>query len=189
MLIQHITMKTSAFTTFTLAIGLVASVMIPEDAPDGLFEASLDKRDETYDNFTLLARHVPREMVPTAPTKRSARFDRRYTPLPISREDCSDGDYVDPSDFSMSKGELIRRCDSGTQIGKKSVLAYKVGSSTAYACSYGGQNPCSRDEIDAAFLEIDKSCGSQTKTGWVLMDNWAKSYGREILTNEICGIL
>lgn len=179
-------MKTSVFATLGLTIGLAASVMIPEDAPDGLFVASLDKRDENYGNFTLLARHEPGETVPTAPTKRSARLDRRHTPLPISREGCSSDAYVDASDFSMSRGKLSSECDAGTKIGASSVLAYKVGSSAAYACSYGGSNPCGKDEVDAAFTEIDKHCGSATKTGWVLMNDWSKSYGRDILTVEIC---
>ncbi|RYP19974.1 hypothetical protein DL765_003023 [Monosporascus sp. GIB2] len=102
------------------------------------------------------------------------------------RTGCSPDTYVDPSDFSMSRGELAKQGNAGVKIGGNSVLAYKVGSSAAYACSYGEENPCGEDEIDAAFTEINKNCGSQTKTGWVLMDDWAKSYGREILTVDIC---
>ncbi|RYO84305.1 hypothetical protein DL763_007513 [Monosporascus cannonballus] len=153
-------MKTSVFATFSLAIGLAASVKIPEDAPDRLFVASLDKRDENYGNFTLLARHVPSAAGPAIPNKHSARLAPRYTPLPISRKSCSPDTYVDPSDFSRSRGELASQCNAGMKIGGNSLPAYKASSSAAYACSYGEENPCGEDEIDAVFSEINKNCGS-----------------------------
>ncbi|EMR63527.1 hypothetical protein UCREL1_9537 [Eutypa lata UCREL1] len=180
-------MKIAVLAAFALALGSAASVKIPEDSPDGLLVASLDRLDAHYGNFTLIATHVPHEPVPTPPTKRSARLQRRALPLPISDTGCSDDNYVDPVHFVVSRQKLIDECERGTQIGKRSVLAYKIGSSTAYACSYGGRNPCSTDEIDVAFRRIDEDCGSPIKAGWVLMDDWAKSYGREIVTAEICG--
>jgi len=55
----------------------------------------------------------------------------------------------------------------------------------AYICNYGGQQPCSSGEYDDTNNLINDNCGGSS-AGWVLINDWAKGYGRDNTGVPIC---
>ncbi|KAK4225445.1 hypothetical protein QBC38DRAFT_483036 [Podospora fimiseda] len=66
--------------------------------------------------------------------------------------------------------------------------ACTVGNSMFYACSYGGYNSCSPEEIMTAWGEIMRDCG-ENNGGWWFNADWKKTYGVDVAGAKYCGNL
>ena len=84
--------------------------------------------------------------------------------LPSSQQIDCQGGAVSPSDLSNAQNQLHDWCASN-QINGGSHVQFQSGNTVAYACSYGGTNPCSTAEIDAAFNAIGANCGFPAQGG------------------------
>lgn len=159
-------------------------IRIPEDIGDGLIMYSKNQKRGDSSGWVLVQPHNSTDDNSPEKRKRSAKIDNRD--LPVSSTGCSDFNFIDPSDYITAKARIEAWCDTNAFITGSSAMAYKVGSVAAYVCNFGGSTQCRGDEFEIGMNDINDYCGSQTKTGWVLMNSWAKSYGREILSVIIC---
>ncbi|KAK5651902.1 hypothetical protein OQA88_11561 [Cercophora sp. LCS_1] len=93
--------------------------------------------------------------------------------LPASEFNCYSSRH-NPESLTFAADDFKARCDNGESILGHGVKWSRTGSSIAYGCSYGGENPCSSAEYDAFQLMTDDLCG-WWYTGFAHMAEWART--------------
>ncbi|KAK7749272.1 hypothetical protein SLS62_008241 [Diatrype stigma] len=168
-------------------------LMLPADAPQGLL---MWTETDSFTNYTV---HPFPETYNETDISDSVRngsgvkhIGPRLNPLPISKTGCSPLNKLTADDAMEATWRLKMHCDIRTrhaiEIGARNILALHQGAGWAYVCNWAGSpnfNRCDGMEVLEAMDTIDRTCGPAA-VGWVLMDQWAKSYGREVDTVEIC---
>ncbi|RYP51774.1 hypothetical protein DL768_002960 [Monosporascus sp. mg162] len=147
--------------TTRIAALLVASgcsaFVVSEDQPDGLYSVHVNgKRSEHI---------LLREYNETETSDFDLKTISNRDPLPQVEAACA-----------------INVC--GNEIGKSGIYV-KYGSAIAFACSWGGPQPCSSREYTDAMQILDKKCGNLA-AGFVQMTDWKKIYGRTVVGEETC---
>lgn len=158
-----------AILGLTLALANAGSAVLPADSVDGIY-AGFTHSNGTTDHYLISASHE------------ASTLESRALPVSDSRCVAYGFQY---SDYEIAFNSLARWCDDGNQIKAGGWIAAKQSSAMVYACSSGGRNPCSSGELRDFHLYIEKKCG-QTIAGWVKLDDWAKTYGRDAISATFC---
>ncbi|KAK4173424.1 hypothetical protein QBC36DRAFT_194676 [Triangularia setosa] len=95
---------------------------------------------------------------------------------------------VDTSELENSLTCLSNWCNTGNTIPPHGGQYCTVGRSMMYICSYGGDNPCSADEMVTAWGSIQRDCGAG-RGGWWFSNDWKKTYGVDSAGANVCGNL
>lgn len=144
------------------AVAAATAFTIPKDLGDGVFV--VPKGSE--------------EAVLLTSIDKRASIDIPKRQLPVSDQKCYDGeDMLDGVNYEQAKANLGAMCDEGTALPGGSSLVARIGSAAVYGCSWGGQNPCSSDEVNGAMDIIDGNCGN-LHPGDIWLQDWAKIWGR-----------
>lgn len=161
-------------------IGLNGGVILPE-GPDGIFMVNLGLDNSTEATITTL------ELFEGDISERSdsPRSEQVKRDLPIASSGCTNS-WHNRDDYATVSRAFGQGCDRGAKIDGNSIMYYRVGSSIAYGCSHGGQNPCSSNEFYQSDVFLDNKCG-QWRSGWIWMEDWLKGYGRVLNGEEACG--
>ncbi|TPX11832.1 uncharacterized protein E0L32_007569 [Thyridium curvatum] len=114
-------------------------------------------------------------------------IEKRGVPWTAVR--CDDRNILNEWDYAPARDNLKKSCDKGNKApawdGKSGILYARVGSAIWYVCSWGGENPCSTDEINDAEVKMDAECTDEV-SAWIEVSNWKKGYGRAISGMEVC---
>jgi hypothetical protein len=123
---------------------------------------------------------------PSASAKFRARTDSNLSPrtLPGPKVTCRNNGPYGHDDIGVAGAGLRFYCDSGNKIPGRGSVAFVSGQAVWYACSNGGQNPCSSEEFWEANGIMDAECGAWTDINLYIGD-WAKTYGRDTI-GHIC---
>jgi hypothetical protein len=159
------------------AFALCRAYIVPTDLEDGLYYVPLDDDGVALGAPILL--EAPIELA-------DASFDitRRQPNLPSPSVNCHDRSY-NGGDYEVAKRAFNDNCDKGTYYPSNYALWYTAGSAIAYLCNYESSNRCWRKEFDEANALMDISCGTN-RVGWVSIDSYKKSYGRDNSGAKIC---
>ncbi|KAK4641730.1 hypothetical protein QC761_503395 [Podospora bellae-mahoneyi] len=95
---------------------------------------------------------------------------------------------VDASELENSLTCLSNWCSTGNTIPPRGGEFCNVGGSMMYICSYGGNNPCSANEMVTAWGSIQRDCGPG-RGGWWFSNDWKKTYGIDSAGANVCGNL
>lgn len=158
--------------------------IVPE-GPNGLFiiKPSKDNKTEPVLTTVRIFGNTTTSLDGPAHTKRDS--------LPISSSGCTNKD-LNWDDYLHAAFLFGYWCDKGTQIPSgvawsAGVLWTRVGDAISFGCSWANSQRCAADELGEFNAYADKECG-KPKTGWVQMKAWAKSYGRQLTSEGICGM-
>ncbi|KAJ0353834.1 hypothetical protein COL154_002815 [Colletotrichum chrysophilum] len=169
----------------TVALVMGASITMPrndgykiDDLGDGIFTASFSEGGlVNVTRIDDIKVPVVTEFLPRiGPTRRD---------MPITRFGCY-RESVNQGDWENVRTNFKNFCDGGAVIPGGGLQYAVSGKQVAFACSWGGNNPCSGGEFDEFLDYINKNCGGWYG-GWVDMDSWAKQYGMQQKGEAICG--
>ncbi|KAF5499959.1 putative endo-1,4-beta-xylanase A [Colletotrichum fructicola] len=158
----------------TVALVMAASITMPrndgykiDDLGDGIFTASFSEGGlVNVTRIDDIKVPVVTEFLPRiGPTRRD---------MPITRFGCY-RESVNQGDWENVRTNFKNFCDGGAVIPGGGLQYAVSGKQVAFACSWGGNNPCSGGEFDEFLDYIKKNCGGWYG-GWVDMDSWAKQY-------------
>jgi len=167
--------------TFIL-IGVLASLAraftVPRGLPRGLGSVELDS------NASLMV-EPPQPLA--ARTESGAISARDSTPpsLPSPVITCG-SNSVNANDFVLAKQQMeSTACQVDTQYPANQLVMFTSGTTTMYMCNYDTHNRCWVQEIEQASRMLDQTCG-QNRAGYVYIDAYKKSYGRDIQGATVC---
>ncbi|KAM7183550.1 hypothetical protein V8F33_013522 [Rhypophila sp. PSN 637] len=161
------------------AASLTAGFTIPEGQPDGIYFGNL-QTGEIQLLASINATSVRR-------ARRGTALHARTVPLPVSDQGCPPAG-LNPGDYLGAYSNFANYCDEGGKIPGGGLAYATVGSAVWYGCSYGGEQPCDSPEVSDAESRFNENCGA-AQSAWVYMDEWKKTYGRDVASAEICGNL
>jgi hypothetical protein len=159
----------------SLALVSAGGAVLPADSADGVYAGF------THSNGTIEYSLISARSDGEVPYQANS-IEQRALPVSDSRCVAYGFNY---KDYEAAFNSLAQWCDDGNQIKAGGWITAKYSSAMVYACSYGGRNPCSSGEMRDFHLYIEKKCG-QTIAGWVKMDDWAKTYGRDAVSASFC---
>jgi hypothetical protein len=166
---------TSTLVLAALAALVQAGIFSTENLPDGGYILSLDSNgnqvNETIDPASIKVRHASR-----LSSRASLPTDLRIT--------CRNNGPYDHNAMVLSRNQLGAWCDSGNKIPGGRSVVFVHANAVYYACSNGGDNPCSSGEVTQANSHMDAHCGAWTDVN-LYIPGWAKSYGRDT-PNHVC---
>lgn len=197
-------MQIKAPLLLSACLALARAVQLSDDSPNGHYVVSVDA------NGTETITHNAAYKFPTTLTAPpSAKL--RLRDLPAASQSGCDTGHVDPNDLAHAQAALGIWCDNGNRVKGSDHSVFKYNSVTAYMCSYGQENPCSKGEEDVAFNLIGQKCGfpamggmllfsctqsvSQWKCeilmgtenlGWYYIPDWKKTYGYIEASRPFC---
>ncbi|KAK4203442.1 hypothetical protein QBC40DRAFT_317220 [Triangularia verruculosa] len=171
---------------YPLPWGLVKS---HPSAGDGMNKKSNSQPDtDTWTDDPTLAAPTPQYPLPfsssLAPS--NATFANLMSEARI-RVGCTNNP-VDASELENSLTCLSNWCNTGGVIPPHGGEHCTVGGSMMYICSYGGNNPCSANEMVTAWGSIQRDCGVG-RGGWWFSNDWKKTYGIDSAGANVCGNL
>ncbi|KAH9888163.1 hypothetical protein F4778DRAFT_785984 [Xylariomycetidae sp. FL2044] len=110
-----------------------------------------------------------------------------HLPLPISKWGCTTAPGV-MDGWATSSAEIALQAWCGhNEIEPRGNIVFHNKLSTWYVCTWGDRNRCGADELSAAWDFIDDHCGLLAG-GYVVMQDWAKTYGRQLSQGTACGV-
>ncbi|KAK0645714.1 hypothetical protein B0T16DRAFT_390277 [Cercophora newfieldiana] len=149
------------------AVAVVQSFIFPADRPDGVYTVSIDAEGNALDEPKFIS------ALPD-----TARLSRRQAPaLPNPSTNCHNR-ALDVNDFGAALSAFNAVCDRGEYYPENTSMVVSAGNTMAYLCNYQNSNRCWSSESNEASRLMDQKCGSNG-IGWVYVDQYKKSYGRE----------
>lgn len=150
--------------------------IFPANRPDGVYSVAIDDKGNALGEPTFLA------SIPTDTTK----LNRRQAPaLPRPETNCHNRTLT-VGDYSAAFNAFNSICDKAEIYAAYTSLVVSSGSTIAYLCNYADSNRCWSSESNEANRLINSKCGNNG-IGWVYVDQYKKSYGRENKGIDICG--
>ncbi|KAK8044347.1 hypothetical protein PG993_004371 [Apiospora rasikravindrae] len=159
----------SALVTIAVAASSVAAFIVPTDLADGVY----------IFNGTV----GPTRIGDAAEAQRFMAARDGVFPGD-SRMQC-DGVTIDKADMDRATESLRQMCSFNRNIEGGNHLGIAVGSAVAYACSYGGIQPCHLNEVNDYVMWSDKDCGAY-RGSFLHIPKWDKAYGRAPRDIDIC---
>ena len=154
-------------------------LMVPVDLPPGHYSVAIDSHGNALGEPTLV------RPLDGLISSSSSAINRRAPPkLPSPTVNCHDRS-LNIGDFSAAYNAFNNMCDSGEFYPANSAQWVTVGSAVAYMCNYEESSRCWREEYSQANALMDAGCG-RNGIGWVNIDAYKKSYGRENSGVNIC---
>ena len=152
----------------------VQGFIFPADRPDGVYTVAIDDDGNALGEPRLLS------ALPD-----TAKLSRRQAPaLPNPQTNCHNR-ALSVSDWSIALSAFNSICDKGEHYEANTSMVVSVGSTIAYLCNYQFSNRCWSSESNEANQRINQQCGNNG-IGWVYVDQYKKSYGRENKDVSIC---
>ncbi|KAK5656033.1 hypothetical protein OQA88_5172 [Cercophora sp. LCS_1] len=164
----------------TLLLAFVATshaYIVPASLPDGQYTISFDANGNAIGE--------PRFVQELGGVNATAHaLEGRQTSLPGPTINCRDR-RVTRGDYDNAVASMKNECDKGIYYNARTAVWWTSGSAIAYLCNYDNSNRCWRGEVEQAANLVDANCG-RSNIGWVYIDAYKKSYGRENSGVNIC---
>ena len=161
-----------------LSAPLAAHAFIfPSDRPDGVYTVAIDSQGNALSE--------PRFISGLPTTTTSSQLGRRQAPaLPNPSTNCHNR-ALNANEYNTALEAFNRVCDRGEYYAENTSVVVSFGSTIAYLCNYGSSNRCWSSEANEAHRLMNGKCGNNG-IGWVYVDAYKKSYGRENKDVSIC---
>jgi len=150
---------------------------VPTGLPDGEYTISFDANGNAIGELRFI-----KELSEVNTTAHA--IEARQTSLPGPTINCRDR-RVTRGDYDNAVASMKNECDKGIFYNARTAVWWTSGSAIAYLCNYDNSNRCWRGEVEQATTLVDTNCGRST-VGWVYIDTYKKSYGRENSGVSIC---
>jgi hypothetical protein len=157
--------------------------IIPAGLPAGHYSVAIDSHGNALSEPTLI-RSLD-SLISSSSSSSPSAINRRAPPkLPSPTVNCHNRS-LNIDDFLAAYKAFNNMCDSGEFYPANSAQWVTAGSAVAYMCNYDESSRCWREEYAQANSLLDVGCG-QKVIGWVSIDAYKKSYGRENSGVNIC---
>ncbi|EPE26160.1 hypothetical protein GLAREA_02072 [Glarea lozoyensis ATCC 20868] len=142
---------------------------------DGLY--SVTKFDDgTFSDIVLVA-NVTADTIANKRHVDTTALKTRSLPNP--KIGCATNRQINLDESYAAYLMLADWCNSGNQAGGITVIFTKVQTAQWYFCNYASHaQSCSEGELSDTWDLVDLGCGDRI-AGWVVIDDWAKSFGRD----------
>ncbi|KAI2641433.1 hypothetical protein GGS26DRAFT_597296 [Hypomontagnella submonticulosa] len=173
-----------------LAATSCSAVVLPEGTPNGVYvwpapnSAKLKGRQEKSGEWTKIGDITPRDA-----TSENPNLSRRWS-WPSGAQASSE---CNPQPVKLSTWDYDEALETmkSNCVGENSLIprggnyAVVYGSALIYGCSWGGSQPCRREEVERFSTDIDLKCGDDG-SGFIHLPGWRKAYGRDHVGIDIC---
>ncbi|EOO00150.1 hypothetical protein UCRPA7_4370 [Phaeoacremonium minimum UCRPA7] len=189
-------MLTKSFLLLTFLAAAVRAVIVPKDLSDGVWDlwededgSTVAQRDTSFSaKFAFeKARNAAAARRATAASPTGSEADLFKRQYPNCETGCTGGDTYDHDDYITAVTLMQGYCDGGAKVGTRNSKVFSAGSAMVYICNssgIGGQG-CSRTEWDHFNELMDINCGLW-KGSYTWINDWAKTYGRDVAGARIC---
>ena len=152
--------------------------MVPAGLSPGHYSVAIDSHGNALGEPTLI-----RSL--DSLTSSSSTINRRGPPkLPSPTVNCHSRSF-NINDFLAAYTAFNNMCDIGEFYPANTAQWVTAGSAVAYMCNYEESSRCWREEYSQTNALLDAGCGKK-EIGWVYIDAYKKSYGRENSGVNIC---
>ncbi|KAI0121002.1 hypothetical protein BJ170DRAFT_737471 [Xylariales sp. AK1849] len=164
-------------TSFTTIVSFLAathtaragSILLPEDAEDGLYEHT-----QTSDG------EWSHELLGNLSTITARGYVGEGTPV----VNCLNQYTLSDSDMMQSETGLITWFGTGRKFTDKK-MSYKYGTVVSFVCNYGSSVTITGAFLQSMYSSISTQCGL-VSPGYVTIQNWQASYGVDQSSKSFC---
>ena len=168
---------------------LSKAFILPTNLADGIYTIPISANGTALAPPTLLSPLPSSSAHASNPTDgilaHRQRRQQQAPRLPSPSTNCHADRPFDRGDYDTALGAFNSVCDRGEFYPAFSSVVVSAGGAMAYLCNYDASNRCWSSESSEADSLMTGRCGSGT-AGWVYVDAYKKSYGREVLGVDIC---
>jgi hypothetical protein len=163
----------------SLLFGSTQAFIIPEGLPDGAYTASIDHQGNLVGEPTMIRPLEAHEY-----DANNSTLARRQANLPSPEVNCHNR-VLNRADYNSALASFNNICNGGDHYPAHSTTWITAGSAVVYMCNYANSNRCWPAENNQADALMNVNCGSNG-VGWVYVDAYKKSIGRENAGVSIC---